>query len=150
MRRTRELHGTGSDRGAAAVEFGLLLPLILMIVLGIIDFGGMLHAQVTLTQAAREGARVAALQDASDPGYDPADLENRTKDAADSSPLLDRDSITVMPTATCPNETEDAEIVVSYPFEFITPIGSLISAFGGDGFDRTSRLEATGVMPCET
>ena len=46
------------DRGAAAVEFALLLPLLLLIVFGIIDFGRALNAQITLTQAAREGARL--------------------------------------------------------------------------------------------
>ena len=49
------------DRGAAAVEFALLLPVLLLLVFGIIDFGRALNAQITLTQAAREGARLAAL-----------------------------------------------------------------------------------------
>ena len=52
------------DRGATAVEFALLLPLLLLIVFGIIDFGRALNAQITLTQAAREGARLAALGEA--------------------------------------------------------------------------------------
>src|SRR5215472_18044642 len=51
----------GGDRGAAAVEFALLLPLLLLLVFGIIDFGRAINAQITLTQAAREGARLAAL-----------------------------------------------------------------------------------------
>src|SRR5713101_4927322 len=45
------------DRGATAVEFALLLLLLF----GIIDFGRVLNAQITLTQAVREGARLAAL-----------------------------------------------------------------------------------------
>ena len=49
------------DRGAAAVEFALLFPVLLLIVFGIIDFGRALNAQITLTQAAREGARLAAV-----------------------------------------------------------------------------------------
>src|SRR5215469_8310359 len=52
---------TPRDRGAAAVEFALLLPLLLLLVFGIIDFGRALNAQITLTQAAREGSRLAAL-----------------------------------------------------------------------------------------
>src|SRR5215469_8933308 len=49
------------DRGAAAVEFALLLPVLLFILFGIIDFGRALNAQITITQAAREGARLDAL-----------------------------------------------------------------------------------------
>src|ERR1035441_8138778 len=49
------------ERGAAAVEFALLLPVLLLLVFGIVDFGRALNAQITLTQAAREGVRLAAL-----------------------------------------------------------------------------------------
>ena len=49
------------ERGATAVEFALLLPVLLLLLFGIVDFGRALNAQITLTQAAREGARLAAL-----------------------------------------------------------------------------------------
>jgi Flp pilus assembly protein TadG len=55
------------DRGAAAVEFALLLPLLLLLVFGIIDFGRALNAEITITQAARGpgcGARDGGDQDA--------------------------------------------------------------------------------------
>ncbi len=51
------------DRGAAAVEFVLVLPVLLLLVFGIVDFGRMLNAQIVVTEAAREGARAAALID---------------------------------------------------------------------------------------
>src|SRR3954454_16726859 len=50
-----------SDRGAAAVEFALVLPLLLMLLVAIVRFGQVWNAQITMTQAAREGVRVAAL-----------------------------------------------------------------------------------------
>src|SRR5262245_38889036 len=50
------------DHGAAAVEMALLLPLLLLLVFGIIDFGRMLNAQITVTEAAREGARAAVIE----------------------------------------------------------------------------------------
>lgn len=152
MRKTRSIRtSASSDRGAAAVEFALLLPLVLVLVLGIIDFGGMLHARVTLTQAAREGARVAALQDDSDPAYDPDNVRNRTWGAI-ISPLLDDQSKFTFDAQTCPSETDppDAVVAAGYDFEFITPVGALITAFGGEGFDGSMPLSATGVMPCET
>ena len=53
--------GRTRDRGAAAVEMALVLPMLLFVVFGLIDFGRMLNTQLTLTEAAREGARAAAL-----------------------------------------------------------------------------------------
>jgi hypothetical protein len=51
----------GGDDGAAAVEFAVILPLLLLIVGGIIDFGFMFNAQIAVTHAAREGVRVEAI-----------------------------------------------------------------------------------------
>lgn len=65
-----------SERGAAAVEFALLLPLLLMLVLGTIEYGRAYNAQITLTNAAREGVRVMAI------GNDPAAAKNAAKTAA--------------------------------------------------------------------
>ena len=49
------------DEGASAVEFALLVPLLLIVVFGIIAFGLLLFAQISATHAAREGARLAAV-----------------------------------------------------------------------------------------
>jgi len=49
------------DRGAAAVEMALVMPLLILMVMGIIDFGRIFNGEIQLSQAAREGARVAAL-----------------------------------------------------------------------------------------
>jgi Flp pilus assembly protein TadG len=49
------------DEGAAAVEFAVLLPLLVLLLGGIIDLGLMLNAEISLTHAAREGARVEAI-----------------------------------------------------------------------------------------
>ena len=57
------------ERGAVAVEMAILLPLLLLIVIGIIEFGRVLNVQVSLTEAAREGAREAAIH-FDDPGLD--------------------------------------------------------------------------------
>lgn len=56
----RNLHR--SEKGAAAVEFALLLPLLMMILFGIIEFGIALHQQSILTNASREGARLGIVQ----------------------------------------------------------------------------------------
>ncbi len=51
-----------SDRGAAAVEFALVVPILLLLVFGIAEFGRAYQVQTSLSAAARHGARIMALQ----------------------------------------------------------------------------------------
>ncbi|MEV6242935.1 TadE/TadG family type IV pilus assembly protein [Lentzea sp. NPDC051838] len=126
------------DRGATAVEVALLMPILLVLVMGIVDFGRALHAQITLTQAAREGVRVAALGQPNPTG--------RTQNAA-----IGLSSVGVAVTA-CPAGSAgsaSAEVEATYTFEFVTPVGALAGALGGGGFGDPITLSAKGVMPCE-
>src|ERR1700691_931699 len=56
----------GSSQGSQIAEFAISLPLLVLFVVGIFDFSGALTLKQKLTNAAREGARVAAA----DPGKD--------------------------------------------------------------------------------
>lgn len=49
------------ENGQSLVEFALIVPIIIFILLAVIEYGWMLNAKITLTSAAREGARVAAV-----------------------------------------------------------------------------------------
>jgi len=128
-----------SDRGAAAVEFALLLPLLVLIVFGLIDFGRAINTQITLTQAAREGARSLALGQTT--------YQSRAQAAA-----IGLSGVTVTEQADslgvtgCPvgsaQTGDDAVVKVTYTFSFVTPIGFV--------FGPTKTLTAEGVMPCET
>lgn len=65
-RRSVVLRGRGdSDRGAVAVEFALVVPLLLLIVFGIVNFGIVFSQQLTLNNALREGARKAVINEVS-------------------------------------------------------------------------------------
>jgi Flp pilus assembly protein TadG len=55
---------TRGRRGAAAVEFAIVAPVFFLVVLGIIEFGRMVMVQQVITNAAREGARIAVLDSA--------------------------------------------------------------------------------------
>ncbi|WP_353712724.1 TadE/TadG family type IV pilus assembly protein [Arthrobacter sp. K5] len=50
-----------SERGAVAVEFAILAPVLVMLLLGIMEFGRAYNVQTTLTNAAREGVRSMAI-----------------------------------------------------------------------------------------
>ena len=54
-------------RGAAVVEFAVVLPLLLTILFGIIEYGWVFMVRQTLQTSAREGARIAILQTSEEP-----------------------------------------------------------------------------------
>jgi Flp pilus assembly protein TadG len=125
------------------VEFALLLPVLLLLVFGIIDFGRALNAQITLTQAAREGARLEALGDST------SQVQSRTQTAATGL-----SSVTVTVASSCPTGAgqngQDAQVQASYQFSFVTPIGAIAAMFFGSSLGSPITLTATGTMPCET
>ena len=67
------------ERGASAVEFAFILPILIVLVLGIAEFGHAFQVQGTLSAAAREGVRVMALQN--DPAAARAAVRERRDDA---------------------------------------------------------------------
>ena len=136
--RRRLARSAARDRGAAAVEFALLLPVLLLLVFGIIDFGRALNAQITLTQAAREGARIAALGE--------SNVVSGTQAAATGlSPV----AVTVTSCPAGAGTGVNAVVKASYSFSFVTPLSAIARIFGSS-FGSTMTLTATGVMPCET
>ncbi|MFH5824269.1 TadE/TadG family type IV pilus assembly protein [Georgenia sp. AZ-5] len=121
------------DRGAAAVEFALVLPLLLLLVAGIAEFGRAYHLQTTLSGAAREGVRVMAL-------HNDDDAARATVKASAPSLGLTNSQIRVTPT-TCMTSTATptatATVTVTYPMDFITDL------FGAD-----LTLTGKGTMRC--
>src|ERR671937_3089160 len=63
------------DQGAELVEFALVFPLIMLVLAGILDMGFLFKNYQVVTNAAREGARMASL-----PGWSEADVKSRVKD----------------------------------------------------------------------
>ena len=68
------VHRRRDEKGASAVEFALVLPVLFALLFGIIEFGAAFNAQISLTQAVREGVRVEALQTDQDPRDVTADV----------------------------------------------------------------------------
>jgi Flp pilus assembly protein TadG len=132
---SRRAAGLVSDRGAAAVEMALVLPLLLLLVFGIIDFGRMLNAQITLTEAAREGARASVL------GANPGN--------AVSAASTNLSGVTYTQTACPANPTagQNATVTTTYTFKFVTPVGAIAGIFGGT-FGGDLPMTGVGVMPC--
>ena len=103
-----------SERGAAAVEFAILLPLLLMLVLGTIEFGRAYNAQITLTNAARDGVRVMAINN------DPTAAKKAAQNAAASVSTIPVSDITLSST-TCSTGNQ-VTLTIKYTLSTITGI----------------------------
>ena len=118
------------EAGVEIVEFALVFPLLLLVVLGIVDYGFMFQRYEVVTNAAREGARVAAL-----PGYAQVDIEDRVTSflAAGAVPTsAGNPAVTVTP-RTIPSGAgawPATTVRVSYDHDYLF-IGGLIGWFGG-------------------
>jgi len=103
-----------SERGAAAVEFAILLPLLLMLVLGTIEFGRAYNAQIILTNAARDGVRVMAINN------DPTAAKTAAQKAAASVSSIPASNITLS-TNTCSTGNQ-VTLTIKYTLSTITGI----------------------------
>lgn len=110
-----------SDRGAAAVEFALVLPLLLALTLGIIAFGHAFHIQSVLDNAARDAVRIYALQDSGNPA---ADARARAIESASTSIALTSGQIAVGP-AGCPAGRNARVTITLTDFQLLGGVGSL-------------------------
>ena len=128
------------QRGAVVVEFALIVPLLLLVVFGIFEFGYMLNRDTIISNASRDGARVASLNGTG------AEIRSAiTTELAASGIVTTPSKIKIdckLPDDSPCNATSDATytslaepgstaiISVSYTYNWITPL--IGSVFGGD------------------
>lgn len=115
------------QRGASAIEFALIAPLLFMLVFAIIDFGFGIHAWDATHNAAREGARFGAVNP------DTSQIEARVRRASD---FLDQSLISV--NVQCASEGSSTfgscgwvegdvvRVTVSYRYNYMTPLPSMV------------------------
>jgi Flp pilus assembly protein TadG len=78
MSRSR-FQGRGSQQGAAALEFALLVPLVVLLLFGAITTGFVLSDHTAVTNAVREGARYGSVADATTPSTWAASVQSRVE-----------------------------------------------------------------------
>ena len=130
---SRLLRRGRGERGAALLEMALTLPLLLLVCVGILEFGRAYQTWQVITNAAREGARIAVL-----PGMDDAAVRSRVQQymtvgqlpkAATATIAIDRNqSVSIGGTATA----SASQVIVNYPFDFVVldPIARLATGQG--------------------
>ena len=117
------------ERGAATVEFGLLLPLLVMVVVGIMAVAGGWNAKLALNQGTRAGARIYAI------GGTAAEAKAAVEDAA--SELEPSRLTVVVPEGPC-TVGEPVTVRSSYRYTFSVPLLP----------SRDITITSKGVLPC--
>src|SRR5688572_26746625 len=74
---TLVLHRCRSERGAELIEMAMVMPILLLVLGGIVDFGFLFRSWEIVTNAAREGARVGILPSYSCDAATPEDIQSR-------------------------------------------------------------------------
>lgn len=133
------------ERGAAAVEFALLVPILFVLVFGMIDFGWAINRNTVVNNATREGVRMASL--GSDSSEITTSIQNSLGDMGLNGASVSVTVRCLKPAGTaCGNWSEHASggtaiVTVRYTTDWITPVGS--------AFNRSLSIEKTSRMRIE-
>ena len=133
------------ERGAALIEMALTLPLLLLLSIGIFEFGRAFQHWQVLTNATREGARVATL-----PGVTDDAVTSRVRTYLEAGSLTGFASNLVMITrdgeiSIGATTASASTVTVNYPFEFIVlqPIARMVVGGSDVGAPITMTVSAT-------
>lgn len=106
-----------SKKGQSLVETALIMPVIILILTGIIDFGMMFNNYIVVSNASREGARSAAV------GATDAQIKTVVNTVTST---LDKNKITISisPAGTLRKKGDEVVVTVKYDYSLITPVVS--------------------------
>jgi Flp pilus assembly protein TadG len=120
------------ERGAELIEMALVLPLLMLIIMGIIDFGFLFREMSVVTNAAREGARAGVLPDYSAD----ANVSNRVQQYLNASGIsvtcpsadcvVSSPTIAITPTGYPSYNARDVRVTIFHQFSFLGPIAALV------------------------
>ena len=128
-----------NQRGAALLETAITLPLILLVCVSIFEFGRAYQTWQVLTNAAREGARVAVLSESTD-----AQVKSAVKAYMQGGQLPSFDTANVAVERTVPFATSNtaSRVTISYPFKFtvLNPVMRLVKSGSTTGQGTTTMV----------
>src|SRR5207249_4329934 len=128
------------ERGQGLVEFVLVLPIFLLLVFSIIDFGMGFHAWLTVTNSAREGARVGAVRSTQ------AQIVQKVKD---TSSELNSCNMTITVTNAQGTPGTSVIVKVDYDYTLITPLDAIMNRISGGKVGPKLKFTSTADMRLE-
>ena len=124
------LHG---DAGQALVEFAMILPMLLLLVLGVFEFARAWNVLQLLTAGAREGARKGVI--ATTPPVDSLDVVTTVRQALERAGLRSDSAaitVTVADGLWPGNQGDPVVVAISYPYRFLL-VGRLLGWLSDQG-----------------
>jgi len=152
MFRNRLKKGNRGEKGQSLAEFVMVLPIFLILVFAIIDFGMGFHAWLTVTNSAREGARLGAVRAPAaggcdnDPSTQASNVDCRVRETADS---LDQAKLAVTITNAQGSPGSSIVVDVDYDYDLITPLDNLLGLISGGAVGPTLQFSSTADMRLE-
>ena len=135
-----------NERGAALIETAITIPIILLISVGIFEFGRAYQTWQVLTNAAREGARVAILTDKTD-----ADVQSTVQNYMKSGGLPKYATAAVVIERSVALGTNTASrITVNYPFQFMVLNGVAKLVAKGTTVGKPLTMQSVALMRNES
>jgi len=110
--KTSKTSAAGSKRGAVAIEYAIILPVLLLFVLGVMDIGRLLWTYTTLARASEAAARCYAIQATGCTTVSGV----QSYAAGQAWGLTVASSVFAVTTQTC-----GAQVVATYVFQFVIP-----------------------------
>src|SRR4051812_25317638 len=131
-----------NERGNALIETAITIPIILLVAVGIFEFGRAYQTSQVLTNAAREGARVSILSGKSD-----ADVTAAVRGYMKAGGLPKYASAGVLVERSVPMGVETAsQITITYPFEFMVLDGVAKLVAGSKKPGKSIQMKSISVM----
>ena len=143
------------ERGQSLVEFALVLPVFLLLLFAIVDFGMGFNAWITVTNSAREGARVGAvhppLNVSSSPCNGKSSLDQCIEDRVRATADLADQSTKMTVTITNANGQSGESVVVQadYQYDLITPLAGVMQFISCNTIGPTLTFSSTADMRLE-
>jgi len=117
---SRQRSATRRQRGAAAVEFALVLPLLLTLVMGTIDWGWFFYIDQLCTNAAREGARAGSVMAPTATTTQVRDAAQQASQAFLNNVNLKQAGVIATSMLALPGGSQGVNVVVTYPVGSVT------------------------------
>ncbi len=133
---------SSKENGAVAVEFALVLPIFLMLVFGIVEFGRAYNIQVSLSEAARETARYTAIH-SSEAGFSAANAKAVGISAAPSVALAPANIQIAYSSGTACAAGQSVVVTINVVTPYLTGLPGLIP-----GMPANLNISSKGVMRC--